>query len=377
MKLSLSLLVACFPVFLFGQGITSPPSGGNQVSSVSQHIGLVEITIDYSSPGVTAPNGTDRRGQIWGQLVPYGMAPNGFGTASEIPWRAGSNMNTVFTTSHMIHVEGKDLAAGSYSVHIVPKEEGPWTIIFNKDIQSWGSYFYNPDMDALRIEVEPVPNEFHDDLTYEFEDRQQDHCTATLQWDELKIPFDISAPDMHDLYIATITEELKGSPGFSYQNWQAAANYCVQNNTHLETGLQWAEAAISAPFVGQKNFATLSTKASVLMTMGNMDEAMSVMDEAIRHPSADINSIHGFGRQLIGMGQKEKALEVFQFNAERFPNTWPVNVGLARGYSAVGDYKKALKHAKLAEENIPEGDTVNPASIASMIEKLGKDEDVN
>lgn len=259
----------------------------------------------------------------------------------------------------------------------MPKEEGPWTIIFNKDIQSWGSYFYNPDMDALRIEVEPVPNEFHDDLTYEFEDRQQDHCTATLQWDELKIPFDISAPDMHDLYIATITEELKGSPGFSYQNWQAAANYCVQNNTHLETGLQWAEAAISAPFVGQKNFATLSTKASVLMTMGNMDEAMSVMDEAIRHPSADINSIHGFGRQLIGMGQKEKALEVFQFNAERFPNTWPVNVGLARGYSAVGDYKKALKHAKLAEENIPEGDTVNPASIASMIEKLGKDEDVN
>lgn len=377
MKLSLSILAVCVPFFLFGQGITSPPSGGNQVSAVTQYMGLVEVTINYSSPGVTAPNGTDRRGKIWGQLVPWGLAPNGFGTAAEIPWRAGANMNTVITISHPIEVEGQELAAGSYSLHIIPEKESPWTIIFNKETQSWGSYFYNPEMDALRVEVEPVANEFHDDLTFEFEDRQQDHCTATLQWDELKVPVRLSVPNMHDLYIATMAEELKGSTGFSYQNYQTAANYCIQNNTHLETGLAWADAAISAPFVGQKNFSTLSTKASVLMTMNKMEEAFAVMDEAIAHPSADVNSIHGFGRQLIGMGMPEKALEVFKVNAERYPDTWPVNVGLTRGYSAVGDYEAALKHAKLAQANIPEGDTVNPASIAAMIEKLSNGEDVN
>lgn len=49
--------------------LTLPPPGDNQKSSVTQHIG----SIDYNSPDVHAPNGDDRRGKIWGQLVPYGM----------------------------------------------------------------------------------------------------------------------------------------------------------------------------------------------------------------------------------------------------------------------------------------------------------------
>ena len=53
--------------------LTLPPSGDNQKSSVTQHIGPVRITVDYNSPDVHAPNGDDRRGKIWGQLVPYGM----------------------------------------------------------------------------------------------------------------------------------------------------------------------------------------------------------------------------------------------------------------------------------------------------------------
>ena len=51
-----------------------PPSGDNQKSAVIQSIGLVEVRIDYSSPDVHAPDGTDRTGKIWGELVPWGMA---------------------------------------------------------------------------------------------------------------------------------------------------------------------------------------------------------------------------------------------------------------------------------------------------------------
>lgn len=377
MKRTLLLLLAAIPFVIFGQALTQPPSGGNQVSTVTQHMGLVEVSITYSSPGVTAPNGTERRGQIWGQLVPYGLAPNNFGTASEIPWRAGANMNTVISVSHDIEVEGEALPAGDYSLHMIPKEEGPWTIIFNKDIQSWGSYFYNQDMDQLRVDVDVVPNEFRDDLTFEFEDRQLDHCTASLQWEELKIPFELGVPNIHDLYIATMQEELKGSTGFNWQNWQSAALYTAQNNTHLELGLEWADAAISAPFIGQRNFSTLQTKATVLMAMEKEEEALAIMNEAIREPSAGVSQIHGFGRQLISMGKAEEALEVFKVNAERFPDTWPVNVGLARGYSAVGDFKMALKHAKMAQENVPEGDTLNAGSVANMIEALSNKEDIN
>ena len=55
------------------QAITQPPSGDNQKSSVSQGIGPVTVRIDYSSPDVHGPDGADRKGHIWGELVPYGM----------------------------------------------------------------------------------------------------------------------------------------------------------------------------------------------------------------------------------------------------------------------------------------------------------------
>ena len=47
-------------------------------------------------------------------------------------------------------------------------------------------------------------------------------------------------------------------------------------------------------------------------------------------------------------------MRVFQFNAKRFPNQWPVHVGLMRGYAAMGDTKKALQEAKLALPQAPD-----------------------
>src|SRR5882724_11303217 len=94
----------------FGQRLAAlslPPSGNNQKASVTQYIGLAKVTIDYSSPAVHGPNGQDRRGQIWGKLVPYGMTNLGFGNGKPGPWRAGANENTVFTVSHPVSIDGK------------------------------------------------------------------------------------------------------------------------------------------------------------------------------------------------------------------------------------------------------------------------------
>ena len=66
-------------------GLTLPPSGNNQRASVTQQIGPVRITIDYSSPAVHGPDGKDRRGQIWGKLVPYGLTDLGFGLGKPRP----------------------------------------------------------------------------------------------------------------------------------------------------------------------------------------------------------------------------------------------------------------------------------------------------
>lgn len=358
---------------LAAQTLSTPPNGNNQKASVTQYIGsLVTVTVDYSSPDVTAPNGTDRKGQIWGQLVPYGFTDLGFGNRNPSPWRAGANENTTITFSHDVEVEGKSIEAGTYGLHIAVEEAGPWTIVFSNRNDAWGSFFYEESKDALRVQASPTDAEYTEWLTYEFIDRQPTEATLALKWEEKMLPFKISVPNINDLYVSTFEEELTGSAGFVWQNWQAAANWSIQNDYALEKGLAWAEQAISAPFFGNENFGTLSTKANVLTSLDRADEAKEVMDKALSHPSTTVFQIHQYGRQLIGRGDTDGALEVFKMNAKRFPKTWPINVGLARGYSAKGEYKTALKHAKLAYEAAP--DQLNKDALKTAIESLEKGE---
>lgn len=357
--------------------ISGPPSGGNQKSVVTQYMGLVSVTITYNSPDVTGPGGQDRTGKIWGQLVPYGLTNLQFGQSSDenpSPWRAGANENTTIEISHNVNIEGKPLKAGIYGLHMIP-EEGEWTIIFSNNSTSWGSYFYNPEEDALSVKVAPVANKFTEYLTYEFENRKPDECTVSMQWEKLKVPFKVSVPNINELYIAKIEEELRGSAGFNYQNLVTAANFAVSNNVALDKAEQWANAAVSAPFVGQENYSTLSTQATVFLALGKSDEAKAAMKKAIFHPTANVFQIHQTGRGLIAQDKDEFALQVFKWNAERFPKTWPVNVGLARGYSATGDYSKALKHAEMALTVAP--DQLNKDNLEASIKKLKNKEDIN
>ncbi|GJM36599.1 MAG: hypothetical protein DHS20C18_56000 [Saprospiraceae bacterium] len=373
---SFVVLLAWVASSVIAQSVTLPPSGANQKSVVTQYIGaLAHVTIVYNSPDVTSPAGEDRTGKIWGQLVPYGMSANTFGTAKEIPWRAGANENTIFKVSHDVMVQGKTLKAGKYGLHMIPRETGTWTVIFSKNTDAWGSYFYDQKEDVLRVEATPEACEHHEWLTYEFIDRQPNSCTVALAWEKLRIPLKIELPNANEMYVENLKGELQGRAGFNYQGWIAAANFAVQNDVALEDALGWADYAVSGPFVGIEDFSSLSAKANVLAKLERMDEAAEVMDKAIHHSSATAFQIHGYGRQLIALGMKDEALKVFQYNNERYEGGWPTSVGLARGYSAVGKYKEAIKYAKMAKEQAP--DKLNKDSMAQAIEKLEKGEDIN
>ena len=100
------------------QSITLPPDGDNQRSEVTQQIGLVTVSVAYGSPDVHAPNGDDRRGKIFGTLVPYGIYDLAFNNRKG-PWRAGANENTVFTVSHPVTIQGQPLPAGRYGLHMI------------------------------------------------------------------------------------------------------------------------------------------------------------------------------------------------------------------------------------------------------------------
>ena len=370
-------LGVCLLVLLTAQAqVTLPPSGGNQKSAVTQYIGpLAHVTVVYNSPDVTAPNGQDRKGQIWGQLVPYGFVRQGFGLNNPSPWRAGANENTVIKFSHDVLIEGKPLPAGKYGFFIAPAEEGPWTLVFSKNSGAWGSYYYEEKHDALRVEVAPIEGEYREWLTYDFTTRAADHAVLEMAWEHKRVPFRIEVPNHHELVVANLREELTNQKGFSWVNVSAAANYCLQNDVNLEEALTWAETAISAPFIGNENFTTLSTKAGILMKLDKKPDAMAIMAKAIEHPTATVLQIHQYGRQLIGIGDKEKAMEVFEYNMERHGDIWPVRVGMMRGLSALGKFDEALKHAKVALERAP--DQLNKDSLANAISSLEKKQDVN
>jgi tetratricopeptide (TPR) repeat protein len=370
--IALALAAALAPAAL-AQNLTLPPSGDNQKSSVSQNIGPVQVTIDYSSPNVHAPNGDDRRGKIWGTLVPYGLTNLGFGTCKECPWRAGSNQNTVFTVSHDVKIEGQPLPAGRYGLHMIVNPD-EWTLILSKNADSWGSFFYDAKEDALRVKVKPAKSEYNEWLTYEFIDRDTDHATVALKWEDIQVPFTIKVDNIADLYLSKVRNELRNSQGFSWQNWDAAAQYALQQKRFTDA-LEFADVAVNRSFVGNENFQTLSTLARAQEGAGKAAEAKATYDKAINHPTARALDIHQYARQLLAAGKKAEALAAWELNAKRYPNQWPVHVGLARGYSAVGRYKDALKEAKLALAQAP--DELNKKSLADAITKLEAGKDMN
>lgn len=371
-KITTLALAVLATTFAFAQSVlTLPPNGDNQKSSVSQWIGPVQVTITYNSPNVHAPNGDDRTGHIWGELVHYGFIDQGFGTSKAAPWRAGANENTTITFSNAVKVEGKDIAAGTYGLFLELEKDGPWTWIFSKNSGSWGSYFYNPAEDALRVSVNAAEAPYTEFLTYSFDDRNANSTVAFLQWEKKKVPFKIEVPNINDLYVAAMRTQLTSWPGFYPTNYQAAAGFCARNKVNLEEALTWADAAMNPNNGGTEDFNGLSTKAQVLMAMGKGADAGVVMDKAIKLPTATVQNIHGYGRTLLGMGEKDKALTVFQYNAKAHPEEkFTTNVGLARGYTAVGNKKEAIKYWETAIKNIPENQKANIAFYEGELKKV-------
>ncbi len=338
---------------------------GSQMATVSQRIGITDVEIVYSRPSVN-----DR--EIWGALVPYGMNNFGFGTAKESPWRAGANENTIFRTTHDIEIGGEKLPAGTYGLHMVVNENNTAKVIFSKNHGAWGSYFYEPSEDVLSVDISTTEIPHVEQLRYEFNEVGASSAMASLNWEKKQFPFKIEVP-VTDIVLTDIRSKMQNQEGFNRQTWEQAANYALNNGGDLDEAMGWIDAAISGQFFSQKTFNNMALKAQILMKQGKMDEATTVMDEAM--PLGTVFDVHGYGRQLINAGQKEKALEVFQWNAKTHKNQWPVDYGLARGYAAVGNYKAAIKHIKKAQNRAP--DAQNQNAIAANLAKLEEGTDIN
>ena len=356
--LVLGLVLASLPVF--GQEsseLSFPPNGDNERAEVSQWIGPVKISIEYHSPRVHNPPTNDRTGHIWGELVHYGFFDEGFGPTKGAPWRAGANESTAITLSNDVKVEGKDLRAGTYALFLDVEEKGPWYWIFSNHL-GWGSYQYDPKYDALRVPVTPQDVPFTEFLTYGFDERHPDSAVAFLQWEKKRVPFKIEVPNVNALYVDRIRQQLQSWPGFRYEDWQTAAQFCADNKINLEEALTWADKAIDGPFrgatIGHEDFSTLQTKAAVLTAMGRDADADAVMQRALRLPGTDAYSVYAYGMGLLKNGKNSRAMDMFKLNQQKHPEErfW-TSLGLARGYTAMGDKRNAIENWETVLKNVP------------------------
>jgi hypothetical protein len=131
--------------------------------------GDTDITINYSQPGVKGR-------KIWGTLVPFGEV-----------WRTGADEATTITFSKAVKIEGKELAAGKYSLFTIPTKGGEWTIIFNKISDQWGAYDYKAKEDALRVKVKSSKTKaIFERLTFVVTDG-----VVSLSWESLNVSFKV------------------------------------------------------------------------------------------------------------------------------------------------------------------------------------------
>ncbi len=365
-KIYLAVTCILFTLFAASQSLTVPPDGGNKKASVSERIGITDVTIHYDRPAVKG-----REGKIWNNLVHTGFADLGFGTSKAAPWRAGANENTTITFSTDVMVEGKPLAAGKYGFFIAMGNDDA-TLIFSNNSTSWGSFFYDPKEDALRVTVKTAPlAESVERLKYEFTDETDSSAVIALMWEKLKIPFKVEV-NYVKTQLAMFKNELRSDKGFTPDTWVQAAQFAAAHDD-LDDALQWSDYSINGIFIGQKNFKTLSTKAMILKKQGKTAEADALLKEAV--PLGSMQELHQYGRQLLISKEPKEALEVFKVNAQKNPGQFTTYMGLVRGYSANGDYKSASKYAKLAQPLAP--NKANKDAVDKMIETLNEGKDIN
>jgi len=362
------LLPALLASVLFSSAqLTSLPSGGNKKAFVGERIGLTDVTIHYDRPAVKG-----RDGKIWGELVHKGFVDQQFGSSKAAPWRAGANESTTIEFSTPVTIEGKDLPAGKYGFFIAYDPDAS-TIIFSKNSIAWGSYYYDEKEDALRVQVKPVAlDKSVERLKYEFLDQTENTATIALLWEKLMIPFKVEV-NYKQTQIETFRKELQTDKGFTWSTWDQAARWCAQNEINLEQALQWTDSSTGPYFGGEKNFQAWTTRAMVLEKLNRGTKASEIMKKAMTF--GNTLDIHLYGRQLLAQKKPKEALEVFKFNYNKNPKDFTTLVGMARGLSANGDLKGALKYANQA---LPLAiDDQNKGSVQTMIDKLKSGKDAN
>ncbi len=143
----------------------------SQHGTVSQRVGYTDISIEYNRP-------VARGRKLFGDhaVVPYGQI-----------WHPGADSATTITFSRAVLIEGRPLAAGSYTLWALPGPE-EWTVIFSRAVHVFHIPYPGERQDVLRVTVTPEAGAHMDALAYYFPVVAPDSAVLRLHWGEMVVP---------------------------------------------------------------------------------------------------------------------------------------------------------------------------------------------
>ena len=294
------LLAACAASAAQAQGLRLPRPSPK--ASVTQTVGVTDVTITYSRPGVKGR-------KIWGD--PPASAPAGTATlddararAADAPivpfgrvWRTGANEATTFQVTDDVLVNGQPLKAGTYSLHTIPGRD-EWTFIFNSDPGQWGSFAYDEKKDVLRIKVKPqTTSDSQEWMAFRIDPAAENSATVSLLWERVRVPFTVEVKDVPALTLQKARAAVAAAKPDDWQTPAQAANYMLNNKLDLAQALAWAEQSIKV----RENFNNLNLKARILAAQGKTADAIATGEKALqvgRAANANAQAMAAFEKTL-------------------------------------------------------------------------------
>jgi hypothetical protein len=248
MKNLLGAVVLCFSSVAWAQIELPRASPGAKVSVT---IGLTDVTVDYSSPGVKGR-------KIWGGLVPYGKV-----------WRTGANAATKITFSKDVMFGDKAVPAGTYGLYTFPNEKS-WTVVLNKGANQSG-LAYKEGEDVARVEAKPAASPMRERMTFLFSNFNDDVASLDLEWEKLRVSVPIKANTT-----AQVADNIKGLNDNSWRPYANAARYLLEAKKDPEQAMTLIDKSLSL----KEEWLNVWVKASLLAQKGKYKEAYPFAEKA-------------------------------------------------------------------------------------------------
>lgn len=222
---------------------------------VMQTVGLTEISITYSSPGV-------KNRTIWGDLVPY----------DEI-WRTGANASTKINFSDEVTVGSTKIPAGEYALYTIPGAS-EWTIIINKNTKLWGVDGYKQEEDLVRVKVKAEKSTVKKERMAFYISPNENTGTVTLHWENLMVSFDVKVDVMSKAEANIKAKISEGERVWRYM-YQAASFYKDQGD--LDKALEYVNKSCEM----KDYYYNFWMKGQILAAKGNYKEAVNAAEKAL------------------------------------------------------------------------------------------------